>query len=110
MSPHVMLYEIVRGARVEGRATRGSRGQIRLFVRSPDRAGAFAYHQHTTTDAAGFYRFVLPYATGVGEPLRSGPRYQLQCGGELASLAITEQAVYEGDAIAGPSLTCGAKR
>jgi dolichyl-diphosphooligosaccharide--protein glycosyltransferase len=110
MFPHVMLYEIVRGARVEGRATPGSRVQIRLFVQSPERAGAFAYRQHTTTDEAGFYRFVLPYATGVGEPLRSGPRYQLQCGGESASLVITEQAVYEGDAIAGPSLTCGVER
>jgi dolichyl-diphosphooligosaccharide--protein glycosyltransferase len=108
--PHVMLYEIVRGAQVEGRATPGSRVQIRLLVLSPERAGAFAYRQQTTTNAAGIYRFVLPYATGVEEPLRSGPRYQLQCGGEPASLVVTEQAVDEGHAIAGPALTCVVER
>ncbi len=108
--PHVMLYEIVRGAQVEGHATPGSRVQIRLFVLSPERAGAFAYRQQTTTNAAGIYRFVLPYATGVEEPLRSGPRYQLQCGGEPASLVVTEQAVDEGHAIAGPALTCVVER
>jgi len=108
--PHVMLYEIVRGARVEGRARPGSRVQIRLPIRSTERARPFAYRQQTTTDEAGIYRFVLPYATGEREPLRSGPHYRLQCGGESASLAVPEQAVDAGDAIAGPSLMCGAKR
>jgi asparagine N-glycosylation enzyme membrane subunit Stt3 len=109
--PHVMIYEIVEGARIQGRAAPGAVVHLRLPIRSAVRSAAFTYSARAVTDADGYYRFAVPYSTGGAAPIRTGKNFQLSCGEETAELEVAEITVVSGARIAGPPLRCAdAKR
>ncbi len=104
--PHVMIYEIVAGARIEGSAAPGEVVQLRLPIRSNMRAAPFSYRTRSVADDDGRYRFAVPYPTGAAAPIRTGARYLLRCGGESAAVVVSEASVADGATIAGPTFSC----
>ncbi len=102
------VYELVPGARIRGRAAPGARVELELTVWS-NRLRAFAYRSAARADAAGSYRFRVPYAIG-GEPgaVRTAPAYRLRCGDAVAEVHVPESAVLSGAELAGPALCDGA--
>ena len=103
------VFEIVAGARIEGRAAPGARVALELPLRT-NRGRAFAYRAAAEADAAGRYAFRVPYASGgAAGAVEAGGAYRLACQGERADVAVSEASVREGRAVAGPDL-CGATR
>ncbi len=102
------IYELVPGALIRGRAAPGARVELELAVWS-NRLRAFAYRSAARADAAGSYRFRVPYANG-GEPgaVRTAPAYRLRCGDAVAEVRVPESAVVSGAELAGPALCDGA--
>jgi hypothetical protein len=89
------VYEIVPGARVEGRAPGQGRVEFELAVPLPGRA-PIRYKASAAVDASGRYEIRLPYATEEGYAVRAGPR--------RGSLVLSDEDVREGRTVAGPSL------
>lgn len=62
--PFVMLFEVVSGAKVQGRTIPGSKVTVGGIVHTGNGL-TFEYADSVTADAAGGFEIVLPYASGV---------------------------------------------
>jgi hypothetical protein len=89
------VYEIVPGARVEGRGPGEGRVEFELAIPFPGRA-PIRYKASAPVDASGRYEIRLPYATQEG--------YAVRAGSERGSLVLSDDDVREGRTVAGPSL------
>jgi asparagine N-glycosylation enzyme membrane subunit Stt3 len=102
----LFVYEIVPGARVEGRATPGSvvTAQLKLITRPGRRR--FFHTVQGLADAAGQYTLVLPYATTPTPLSQAHPvaPYSIESGGKRASLSVDEADVREARTLLGPAL------
>ncbi|MFQ5416234.1 MAG: hypothetical protein ACE5FL_04195, partial [Myxococcota bacterium] len=99
-----MLFEIVPGAELRGRADPGATVRVSLALET--RAdGAFDYFARSRADEEGTYRLRLPYANDApGAEVRVDDRYRVESGDVSASVAIREAAVRDGAVVAGPDL------
>jgi asparagine N-glycosylation enzyme membrane subunit Stt3 len=103
--PYVLLFEIVAGAELVGRAPADAIVSASLAI-EPDRGRRFFYTTRTRADAAGRFTLRLPYATGTDAAgVRTGDRYHLSAGEGAAEVAIPEAAVLEGTRIEAPALS-----
>jgi dolichyl-diphosphooligosaccharide--protein glycosyltransferase len=103
--PLLLVYEIVAGARVEGRALPGARVEARLLLRT--RTGrTLEFASETLADASGRYALLLPYPNERFSPALEAPSpYRVRSGGSEAELFVSEQAVRQGETLAGPALS-----
>jgi len=108
--PLFKIYELVDGARIEGRAAPGARLVLRIDV-TTNQGRHFVYESTGAADARGQYRFRVPYASGEagsgdGGPasVHTAPHYRLRCGDEVRAVQVPERAVREGERVAGPAL------
>ena len=90
----VAVYEVVRGARVVGRAPAGSVVRFELEL-APGAGPPLPYRARAAVAATGEYEIRLPYPSEAGYVVRSGSR--------SGSLVLTEADVREGRTVAGPS-------
>ena len=102
----LFVYEIVAGARVEGRAKPGSTVTAKLeLVTHPGRL-QWVYQAQARADSAGQYTFVLPYGTeptSLSQARSVGP-YTLESGSKSAELLVAEADVREARRLTGPTL------
>jgi dolichyl-diphosphooligosaccharide--protein glycosyltransferase len=105
--PLFLLYEVVPGARVEGRAPAGA--EVRAHLRLRTRRGrVIEWEDAARADAEGRYAFVVPYSTGApGAAVAPGPCLELASGDERATLVVPEAAVLAGAAVPAPPLAAG---
>ena len=102
--PVYKVFELVGGAVLAGRAAPGAHIEVSLDVET-NRGRRFVYRSRAIADDAGGYRARVPYATSGGPAgVRVEPRYQLRCGGELAGVAVPEDAVRRGHTLTAPDL------
>lgn len=99
------IFEIVEGARVEGRARPGAIVEARLPLEDENGAAAFEYRAHARAGPDGRYALRLPYPT---EPFtgrfRAASPYRLQSGQRAGALALSEAEVRDGARREGPDL------
>lgn len=101
---HVMLWEIVPGALIEGVAEPSARIRAELNLRSSARQIPTPYRAVVRADAQGNYRLRVPYPTGGGGSVMTSIAYRISSRGREANLTISEAAVAAGERIAGPRL------
>lgn len=90
----VAVYEVVRGARVVGRAPGASRVSFELLL--PLGAGPpLRFRAVAAVAATGEYEMRLPHPSEAGYVVRSGPRTE--------TLTLSEAEVREGRTVEGPS-------
>lgn len=105
----VKTYERVEGATLTGEAQPGETvtAELELAVESSDRT--FTYTQETTADDEGNYEMTVPYATTDGSGPAAGytdsavtseGEYTISTGGETATAAVPEEAIYAGETVA----------
>lgn len=109
---YAKLFELVRGARIEGRATPGAHVLLRsTLVTNAQRR--ITYRDETDADEEGRFGFVAPYATGpngatAAEPYEVLERVDGAQGREgappppfrvIATVAVPEVAIEQGSAI-----------
>ena len=100
----VALFEVVPGALVTGSAPAGT--EVNFALRLDNGRGVSRwYRAQAQASPAGRYELRLPYATdtGAASSLRAGGPYRIRCGDLLSRLAVSEEDVVEGRALAGPS-------
>ncbi len=103
--PHYKIYEVVSGARVQGRATPGAEVEAQLPLWA-GRVEPFLFATRTRADAAGRYTLTLPYANRPADSAISpGRHYRLRSGRVWANLVLTDAEVRSGARIAGPDLS-----
>jgi len=103
---HLMIYELVPGARIVGQATPGATINVSLPVHSRERKEPLLWRARVRAGADGVFRVPVPYANGLAGPVSAGPRYQLRCGDEQGVAIVSEKAVREQAAVPGPRLAC----
>jgi hypothetical protein len=108
--PHVMIYQVVEGARIQGRARPGATVHLSLRIRSSKRIFAFRYRSETRVRPDGSYEFVVPYATDISSTVSTAESYLLSCGNHSARIAVSEAAVIDGAKLDGPRLRCVPER
>ncbi len=102
------VFEVVRGARVVGRARPGAVVRASIGLRT-NRRRRVVYETHAAAGADGRYALRLPYATLGAPPASRVQRfYTLRCDGAERRLRVPEQSVREGAELAGPDLCLGA--
>jgi dolichyl-diphosphooligosaccharide--protein glycosyltransferase len=102
--PYVMIFEIVAGAEIIGRATPDSIITASLDI-SPREGARFSYSTSTVTNAAGIYAFRLPYSNQALSPnVRIGSHYTMRAGQNRGFLVVPEAAILSGRRIEGPRL------
>ncbi|MFQ5415659.1 MAG: STT3 domain-containing protein [Myxococcota bacterium] len=104
---HVMIYEHVAGAYVTGVASPGAAIAADLDILSDAQPRPSRYRIIGRADPQGVYRIRLAYATDAARPVRTAAAYAVHCGGPAVAVAVPEEAVLHGRAIAAPPLTCG---
>lgn len=105
--PYCMLFEIVDGAELVGRADPGAIVRVSLDI-FPRSGRGFIYTTSGVTDSAGRYSIRLPYPNEPFSPnVRSGASYRVRIGSESAEVVVSESAVLEGAEVAGPSFADG---
>jgi len=99
------VWEIVAGARVEGRATPGARVEARLELFTSTGLDHL-YLISTRADAEGRYALVVPYPNDrrFSSAVRAADHYTLASGDRSAPLRVDETSVREGRIVEGPSL------
>ena len=103
---HLMIYEVVPGARIVGEATPGASVEVTLAVRSPEREEPLVWRALTRAREDGSFRVPVPYANGGSGPVRAAPRYRLRCGAAEGFAVVSEQAIRAGETVPGPRLAC----
>ena len=102
----VAVYEVVAGARIEGRAAPGAPVVATLSLHT--RFGhVHTYQARTTADATGAWTLRVPYPTDDSFSSAVGVEgvYELESEGRRASVPVPERAVRSGDVVAGPDLS-----
>jgi dolichyl-diphosphooligosaccharide--protein glycosyltransferase len=100
------VYEIVKGARVQGGAPPGAAIHFDLRLELPDGSALF-WIAGATADATGRYALRLPYPTQPddGSAVRSDESYRVRVEDREARLAISAADVSLGRDVAGPSFS-----
>ncbi|HEB90509.1 MAG TPA: hypothetical protein ENI85_13135 [Deltaproteobacteria bacterium] len=102
--PYCLLFEIVPGAELVGRAAPGAHVEISLAV-APRVGRRFRYVVEVEADPMGDYAVRLPYPNDSFSPeIRTGARYVIRSGTRSVTVAIPESAVTEGSKIVAPPL------
>jgi asparagine N-glycosylation enzyme membrane subunit Stt3 len=102
--PYCMLFEVVAGAELVGRASPGAVVRVSLTI-EPRLGHRFVYSAETLADPAGEYSFRLPYSNEQSSPdVRTGDRYRLRAGDDSVALIVPESAVLDGARIEAPPL------
>ncbi len=101
---YCMLFEIVPGAELVGRAEPGAHVEIGLSV-APRRGRRFRYVVEAEADQAGAYAVRLPYPNESFSPeIRTGARYVVRAGSRSVTVTIPESAVTSGSRVVAPPL------
>ena len=103
--PVPKVFELVSGARVEGRAVPGEPVSAELELRT-NRGRRIVYRTRTLADPKGQYTLRLPYANndaGRGST-ETGPHYRVRSRGIEGRVQVDERQVTEGATAAGPNL------
>ncbi len=102
--PHLLLFEIVPGAELVGRADPGAEVRLSLSVR-PRGSAPFDFATRVRADEEGEYVVRLPYSNEpFSASVRVGDHYSIRSGDRRAELAVAESAVANGERVAGPDL------
>ena len=102
--PFCMLFEIVAGADLVGRADPGAVIHVSLVV-EPRLGSRFEYKARIRASAAGEYKLRLPYSNeSISSDVRTGDHYILRVGEQSATVTIPESAVLDGTRVDGPAL------
>ena len=102
--PFCMLFEIVAGAELVGRADPGAVIHVSLVV-EPQLGSRFEYSARIRANAAGEYKLRLPYSNeSFSSNVRTADHYSLRVGERSATVIIPESAVLEGTRVDGPAL------
>jgi asparagine N-glycosylation enzyme membrane subunit Stt3 len=102
--PFCMLFEIVAGAELVGRADPSAVIIISLSV-EPRLGSRFEYRARIRANAAGEYRLRLPYSNeSFSTNVRTADHYTLRVGERSAVVMIPESAVLDGTRVDGPTL------
>ncbi len=99
------VWEVVLGARIEGRAEPGT--EVRLALQLATTSNAHhVYRRRSVSDEEGRYRFVVPYSTDVAfsPDVRVVDTYRIESSRGKRWLAVSEEAVISGGTIRGPDL------
>ena len=100
------LWEIVPGARIEGRAEPNTvvRANLALETESGPR---HVYRRETLSDVHGVYRLIVPYPTDVtySSAIQTQGNYHFSTETGRGRLAVREADVKAGAAVQGPDLT-----
>ncbi len=104
------VFEVVPGARVEGRAEPGA--PVEAVVRvTTNRLRRVAYRAETEADASGQYALTLPYANeGAPPSVRVAPFYEVRSRGRAGRLVLEEAQVARGARVDGPDLRAAPPR
>ena len=98
------LYEVVSGARVEGRAPPGTQVAARLRL-SAEPDGELLFLALAVADASGHYALIVPYPNEpFSKDVQSADSYELVSALGEARFRVSEAAVRGGELIEGPSL------
>jgi asparagine N-glycosylation enzyme membrane subunit Stt3 len=99
------VWEVVPGAWIEGSAKPGSAIDLLLGIETSAK-GADTYHQRSITDAAGRYRFRVPYPTDTrfSPAIRVAPTYQISGPRGRSKFVVREADIQAGSRLAGPDL------
>jgi dolichyl-diphosphooligosaccharide--protein glycosyltransferase len=102
--PYCLIFEIVPGAEIVGRAEPGATVTARLSI-EPRRGPGFVYEARAVADAAGTWSVRVPYSSepSSGE-VRTGAHYGIRSGGHDVTLDVPEAAVLRGLRIEAPPL------
>jgi hypothetical protein len=100
----VAVFEIVRGARVQGETRPGAPVSVELVLRAG--AGRVLYRARTAASAEGRYEIRLPYPTDVPVSPEVGAAdvYRVRSAGRSATLEVREADVRAGARLVGPTL------
>jgi asparagine N-glycosylation enzyme membrane subunit Stt3 len=101
--PYIMIFEIVAGAELVGRAHPQTLVTVALDI-APREGSRFLYNDSTKADAEGFYRFRLPYANESSNTNVSvGRHYIVRVPGQRAGVVLSESDVLSGARVEGPN-------
>ena len=101
------VFEVVRGATIEGRTRPGGRVRLELGVYS-NRGRRLVYQAEATGDEDGRYRLPAPYANDATPPgMLVAPLYRLTCGDQVRAVAVSDERVRAGARVQGPVLCAG---
>lgn len=93
------VFEVVRGARLAGRARPGERIELALRLRT-NLGRSLLYRDSAVADALGRYRFTVPYPTGkAGSAVAAGPCRLQHLDGALHSVRLSSRAVQLGETV-----------
>ena len=99
----VIVFEKVDGASIAGRASPGSKVELRLDV--SDGLANGTYYSETTVDQSGAYSFRVPYATGEATgAITTGAGYVITSGGAKTDVSVTENDVENGGSVSAGGL------
>jgi asparagine N-glycosylation enzyme membrane subunit Stt3 len=97
--PLYKVFEVVRGARIQGRAPPGAQVGLELVLRT-GRGRDTGYQATSVADASGRFEFRVPHAAPGGTPdVRARGPYRIRCGGTVFRVRVDEAAVARGSAI-----------
>jgi len=101
-APLYKVFEVVAGARIEGRASPGEAIALDLALRT-GRGRDTRYRARSVADASGRFAFRVPHpAPGGTRDIRALGPYQLRCGGAVLPIRVGEDAVARGAVIQAP--------
>jgi hypothetical protein len=107
---HLMVYEVVPGARIDGRAAPGAVVEAELSVFSAERGEPLPWRGWVIATERGEFHLRVPYANDAKGSVRTGPHYRLRCGGDSAVVSVSEEVVQAGSVVPGPELDCGVEK
>jgi asparagine N-glycosylation enzyme membrane subunit Stt3 len=105
--PYIMIFEIVAGAELVGRARPHGVVTVALDV-VPREGSRFLYNDSTEADADGVYRFRLPYSNESSNEswntnVIAGRQYIVRVPGRRAGVVLSEADVLSGNRVEGPT-------
>jgi asparagine N-glycosylation enzyme membrane subunit Stt3 len=102
--PYCMLFEVVAGAELVGRAKPGAVVRVNLTI-EPRLGRRFVYSAEVRADSEGGYALRLPYSNEQSSPdVRTGDRYTIRADEDSVTLVVPESAVLEGTRVQAPAL------
>jgi asparagine N-glycosylation enzyme membrane subunit Stt3 len=101
--PSLGVWEIVPGARIEGKGEPGAKIILSLDLETSS-LGFHAYRLRSVVDERGEYHFVVPYPTDVefSPDVLVAPHYVIKGSGTQRKLAVPEADVQSGGVVTGP--------